>query len=403
MPLFHYTARNKQGTRLTGEMQARTRQEVARQLNKNGITPIEINLVKKPRASVSWRGRFETPNPTELITFSNQMFTLMKAGVPIIRALRSLAKSEHHSSLSIILSNIIKNLEMGQTLSTALSHQPTVFSNFFVNIIRIGENTGTLDKAFLRIAKYLELEKNTREQIKAALRYPIIVIIGISIAIVVASVVVIPKFAAIFAQAKVDLPLQTRIILAVSDFMVASWPTLLIGSLIIGVAIRLWLHTQRGRYQWDKFKLRLPIIGRIITRALLGRYARVFSVTLASGIPLIEALTDVAQAVDNAYMCSLILQMRHGIERGETLTHTAQASGLFTPLILQMIEVGEETGKIDSLLLQVAEVYEREVDYATKNLSVLIEPILLVFIGVMVLILALGVFLPMWDLVSVYK
>jgi len=234
---------------------------------------------------------------------------------------------------------------MGQTLSTALSHQPTVFSNLFVNIIRIGENTGSLDEAFLRIAKYLELEKNTREQIKAALRYPIIVIIGISIAIVV----------------------------------------------------------QPGRYQWDKIKFRLPIIGSIITRALLGHYARVFSVTLASGVPLIQALTDVAQAVDNAYMSTLILQMRNGIERGETLTNTAQASGLFTPLILQMIEVGEETGKIDSLLLQVAEVYEREVDDAPKNLSVLIEPILLVVIGAMVLILALGVFLPMWDLVSVYK
>jgi len=402
MPFFQYTARNKQSTKLTGEMQAGSCQEVARQLNKNGITPVEINLVKKPRASVSWRGKLENPNPTELITFCHQMFTLMKAGVPIIRALRSLAKSDN-SSLSIILSNIIKNLEMGQTLSTALSHQPTVFSNLFVNIIRIGENTGSLDEAFLRIAKYLELEKNTREQIKAALRYPIIVIIGISIAIVVASVVVVPKFAAIFAQAKVDLPLQTRIILAISDFMVASWPTLLIGSLIIGVVIRLWLHSQPGRYQWDKIKFRLPIIGSIITRALLGRYARVFSVTLASGVPLIQALTDVAQAVDNAYMSTLILQMRNGIERGETLTNTAQASGLFTPLILQMIEVGEETGKIDSLLLQVAEVYEREVDDATKNLSVLIEPILLVVIGAMVLILALGVFLPMWDLVSVYK
>jgi len=403
MPFFHYTARNKQSTKLTGEMQAGSCQEVARQLNKSGITPIEINLVKKPQASSSWRGKLETPNSTELIAFCYQMFTLMQAGVPIIRALRSLAKSELNSSFSIILSNIIKILERGQTLSTALSHQPTVFSNLFVNIIRIGENTGSLDKAFLHIAKYLELEKNTREQIKAALRYPIIVIIGISIAIVIASVVVVPKFAAIFAQAKVDLPLQTRIILAISDFMVVYWPILLIGSLIIGLTIRLWLHTQQGRYQWDKFKLRLPIIGSIITRALLGRYAQIFSVTLASGVPLIQALTDVAQAIDNTYMSTLILQMRNGIERGETITNTAQASGLFTPLILQMIEVGEETGKIDSLLLQVAKVYEREVDYATKNLSVLIEPILLVVIGAMVLILALGIFLPMWDLVSVYK
>lgn len=403
MPLFYYTARNKQGTKLTGEMQADSAPEVARQLQQNGITPIEINLVKKSPVSLSWQGRSETLTSMELITFCYQMFTLMKAGVPIIRALRSLIKSENNSNLSIILSNIIKSLEMGQTLSTALSHQPSVFSNFFINIIRIGENTGRLDEAFLRIAKYLELEKNTREQIKAALRYPIIVLIGITIAIVIASVVVIPKFATIFAQANVDLPWQTRTILAISDFMVAYWLTLLIGSLMIGVAIRLWLHTQQGRYQWDKFKLGLPIIGSIITRALLGRYARIFSVTLASGVPLIQALTDVAQAVDNAYMSTIILQMRNGIERGETLTHTAQASGLFTPLILQMIEVGEETGKIDSLLLQVAEVYEREVNYATKNLNVLIEPILLAIIGVIVLILAIGLFLPMWDLASMHK
>jgi MSHA biogenesis protein MshG len=260
-----------------------------------------------------------------------------------------------------------------------------------------------LAEAFLRIANYLESERHTREQIKAALRYPIIVIIGISIAIIITSVVVVPNFAAIFIQAKVDLPLQTRIILAISDFMVAYWLILLISGLIIGVAIKLWLHTQLGRYQWDKFKLHLPIIGSIIRRALLGRYARVFSVTLASGVPLIQALTDVAQAVDNAYMSTLILQMRNGIERGETLTHTAQASGLFTPLILQMIEVGEETGNIDNLLLQVAEVYEREVDYATKNLTVVMEPILLVIIGMMILILAFGIFLPMWNLISVYQ
>ncbi len=404
MPLFHYTARNKQGESLKGTIQATTRQEVAQQLSKTGIMPIEIDFAKEPSQNILthllWN---HPPTLSDKVIFSYQMYTLIKAGVPLIRAMRGLAKSVYNRRLSAALSDISNNLEIGQELSTALSHHPSIFSNMYVNMVRIGENTGHLSDAFFRIAKYFELEKNTREQIKTGLRYPVTVIIVIIIAIAILSVKTIPVFAKVFAQAKIELPWQTRLIIEISDFMVVYWPILLATNLIISVIVILGLYSNWGRYQWDKYKLRLPIFGLIMTRGILGRYARALSVALASGVPLISALTDAAGAVDNAYLSEQILQMRHSIECGQTFTHTVQASGLFTPLILEMIEVGEETGKIDTLLSEVADFYEHEVEQTIKNMAVLIEPILFAGLSVIVLILAFGVFLPMWDLMSVYK
>lgn len=406
MPLFAYRARNSRGDAIKGEIEAASADALATQLINSGNTPIEIKETQ-PKKDV-WgdlKRRLGTGKPTldDLILFCRQMYTLTKAGVPIIRGITGLAETTKNITLSEALKRILIELESGRELSTAMSLQGDLFSSLMVSMVKVGENTGKLDVAFLQLAQYLELERDTRNRVKAAMRYPMFVILAIGAAIGIVNVFVIPAFARVFQGMKMELPWQTKALIGISDFTVAYWPYML-GLVVIAVfAFSNYIKTANGKYKWDRAKLRFPIVGSIITRALLSRFARSFAMASKSGVPLIQALTVVARAVDNDYVAEKILSMRNGIERGDSLTRTAIATGLFTPLVLQMLSVGEETGAVDDMLNEVADFYEREVDYELKNLSQAIEPILIVAVGILVLILALGIFLPMWELTSLAR
>jgi MSHA biogenesis protein MshG len=251
---------------------------------------------------------------------------------------------------------------------------------------------------FGRLAEHLEVELDMRARIKQALRYPATVLVAIGIALVVVNVFVIPTFASAFSGFKAELPLMTRLLLGFSRFMVDWWALLLAGIVGGGLALRAWLATPAGRWQWDRLKLRVPIAGPIVLKATLARFARSFAIASRSGVPITRTMTVVAQTVDNAWVGERIERMRDGVERGESLSRCAAAAGVFTPVVLQMLAVGEETGELDRLLVEVAEMYERDTDYAIKGLSAAIEPVLLTVIGGLVLVLALGIFLPLWNL-----
>jgi MSHA biogenesis protein MshG len=289
-------------------------------------------------------------------------------------------------------------LDSGRELSAAMARHPTLFSSFYISLIRVGEATGLLDDVFLRLFQHLEFEKETRDRIRAALRYPMFVMIAMVAAIAIINIFVIPAFAKVFQNFKVQLPLMTRVLIAVSDFTVHFWP--LIAVLVVGAVFgfRAWTATPAGRYAWDRSKLRLPIVGKIVMEATLARFARGLALCLKSGVPAVQALSVVARVTDNSYIGQRIDQMRDGVERGESVLRTAVTTGVFTPMVLQMIAVGDETGELDDLLFEVAQMYESEVDYEVKNLAANVEPILIVFLAVLVLVLALGVFLPIWDL-----
>lgn len=402
MGTFHYKGRTNRGDAIEGDIDASNADAVATQLFNSGITPVNISEKKSgSRKEINLSTLFGTGvKLDDLVLFSRQMYTLMKSGVPIIRSITSLADSTRNESLSGALRNVVEDLESGRELSNALSRHPKIFSNLYVSIIQVGENTGRLDEAFQQIAEYQELEKDTRDRIKAAMRYPVVVILAIAGAIAIINLFVIPAFAKVYAGFKAELPWATKFLIATSNFTVANWPYILAGLILAAIGINMYVKTEEGRYKWHKYKLRLPIVGSIINRSLLARFARSFSMATRAGVPLIQTMTVVSRAADNDYLAERILQMRNGIERGDTLTRTAAATGMFTPLVLQMMAVGEETGAIDDLLQEVAEFYEREVDYDLKNISAAIEPILLVAVGIMVFILALGVFLPMWDLAA---
>ena len=402
MPVFQYRGRNQRGEVVTGQVDAASVDAVASQLFNSGVVPVDINEAKGAARDLQamFRGWLPEAKITliDLILFSRQFYTLTKAGVPIMQSLRGLRDSTQNQAFARVINDLVDSLDSGLDLSTALKRHPKVFPPLYVSMVQVGETTGTMQESFLQLAKYLELEKDTRDRIKSALRYPTFVVIAMAIAMFVINIWVIPTFAKVFANLNAQLPWATRVLIATSKFTVTYWPLILVVLVLAIFAIRLYVRTPEGRYRWHRSKLRIPVVGGILYRATLGRFARALSVTLHSGVPLVQGMTVVSRAVDNEFIGERILQMRDGIERGETIARTAAATGMFPPLVLQMINVGEDSGAVDDLMAEVAEYYEREVDYDLKNLSTAIQPLLIIGMGVLVLILALGVFLPMWEL-----
>ena len=389
---------------INGIIEAGSVDAVASQLLNSSIIPIDISEKSSEANALGeiWDAlNTRKPGLDDLVMFSRQMYSLMRAGVPIVRAMTGITQATKNRILVGIFKDIQANLESGRELSASMARHPGVFTPLFISMVRVGENTGKLGESFLRISRYLELEKDTRERVKSALRYPAMVIVAMGVAIGIINVMVIPAFANVFERAHAQLPLPTRILIASSDFFVDYWKFMLAGIVLAAVAFTYYIQTEQGRYVWGKYKIRIPIVGDILNRAALGRFARAFSMSLSAGVPLVQALTVVSRAVDNDYIGEHILNMRNGVERGESLTRTAATTNMFTPLVLQMMSVGEETGQMDEMMDEVAGFYEREVDYDVKNLSATIEPVMIVLLGGLILILALGVFLPMWDLASV--
>ena len=404
MAIFDYTGRNQSGELVAGRREADSSDSLAGQLTAANVTPVSIDeAVVSAEFSESLKKMLGIGKPklVDLILFSRQMYALAKSGVPIIRGLGLIAGSSRNKFFAEALSDVVEDLESGQTLSAALSHHMDIFSPLYINIIRVGEETGNLDESFLRLYEYLDTDKVTLERIKSALFYPTTVLIAIVLAITFLMAKVIPKFAMVFEKFNLDLPFQTQILIALSNFVVDYWWLLLLLTVSLIVGLRKYIKTDAGRFKWHRKKLKIPRIGDILQRALLGRFSRAFAMSYSAGVPILQTLTTTAKAVDNDYMELKINNIRNDVERGETITRAARSANMFTPLVIQMLEVGEETGRLDEMMQEVAEFYEREVAYDVENISKIIEPILTVVMGLMVLILALGIFLPMWDLIKI--
>ena len=406
MPFFSHKSRDARGELVTGVLEGADSNAVAQQLFNSGLTPIQIVSAKKPvmRGSAdAWLKQLleSKVKPIDVQMFSRQLYTLLKAGVPIMRSLAGLQESAISKSFSRVLKDLRESLDAGRELSAAMRQHPAVFDNFYVSMVRVGEMTGRLEEVFFRLFDYLEFDRDMRQRVKSAMRYPTFVVVAMVIAMMVINIFVIPAFAKVYASFKAELPPMTKLLIFTSNFTVQYWPLMLVVVVGAMVGFRMYTGTVAGKYQWDKAKLRIPIAGKIILKGTLARFARSFALSSRSGIPIIQGLTVVAQTVDNAYIATRVEQMRDGVERGESILRTAVATGVFTPMVLQMLAVGEETGELDDLMDEIAQMYEREVEYELKTLSSQIEPILIVGLGMLVLILALGVFLPIWDLSKV--
>lgn len=399
MPSFVYSARDKSGLPVSGVLEAPTPALAAASLRQQGAVPIHI--APQPEPAPAWRERLlgsDRLRAADLTTLTQQLHTLLRAGVPVISALQALGRSSQSRAFKMLMADVGAGLNEGLELSQAMARRRDVFDSFYLAMVRIGETAGRLAEVFKALQVHLEFQRMMREQVAAALRYPKFVIMAMVIAVAVINVFVIPSFAQVFANAKVELPLMTRMLLGSSDFMVRWWPALAGGAGALWMCWRLWLRTDRGELWWHRRQLRLPLAGGILRITALARICRAMQMTLASGVPLIQGLTLASEVADNRFLAGRLQRVREGVERGESLLVASGQAGIFTPLVLQMIAVGEETGRVDELLGEIAESYRQEVEVELKALSQRIEPILIVVLGAMVLVLALGVFMPMWDL-----
>jgi len=403
MPAFQYKARGQRGDAIEGVIDAASTDLAATRLIEGGLTPVDIQPVRETAAMSTdladlFPARVEA---LDLIQFSRQMYSLTKAGVPILSALSGLAGNTRNRTLAKTLTGVIESLHAGWDLSASLAQYPKVFSVFYVSLVRVGETSGQLEEVFRQLAAYLDREKTTRDQIKSALRYPTFVVAAILVAVVIINVFVVPAFTSIFDRLGGNLPLPTRILVGMSDFTINHWQVLLVGIVLSIAGTRLYVRGDSGRYKWHKLQLRLPLVGKVLYEATLARFARLFALVQRSGIPIVTGLSVVGRALNNDFIEERVLAMRDGIERGESLSNTAASTGIFDSLVLQMLQVGEETGSTDELLQDVADYYDDEVEYAVSKLSSAIEPVLTIALAGLVFLLATGIFLPMWDLYKV--
>ena len=405
MPTFDYRAKNANGDYVKGTIVADTPMLAAEQLSSADLLPLDIidspgkEAIPLYQRNRAWkRSQNEAIDTTDIMLFARQMSTLQKSGVPILSSLTGLQESSTKKAFVSMLRDIRQSLDAGRDLATTLARHPKQFSDFFISMVRVGEMTGQLSEVFFQLYQYLQFEKDTRERVKAALRYPIFVVFAIFVAIAIVNIFVIPVFAEVFAAFKAPLPFLTQVLITTSYIFTNFW--WLIGITGGGTwwTFKSYISKGPGRLWWDRQRLILPIAGPIILKTTLARFCGSLSLSLKSGVPISQSLSVVRYTLDNEFLALLVDEVRQNVERGEAFYAAIKKIGVFPPVVMQMIAVGEETGELDAMLADVAEMYNRETDYEIKGLTAALEPILLVFVACMVLILALGIFLPLWSL-----
>ena len=401
MPFYQYTARTIKGELKQGVLEAMNEGSLAASLIRQSLSPLKIEpYIEQQDVLKSIKNFFKFGYPTlsDLSFFSRQMSALTRAGIPMLRALRVVKDSSKNIHLTTALTAIIESIESGQALAVSMKKHSNIFPNLMVALISIGESTGKLAEIFEQLTDHFEREIETHKRIQAAMRYPVTVILVLLFALGIINIFVIPAFAKFFEQFNAKLPWPTLIIVQVSNFSVNYWYLILLSIIVFVVTFSMYTNSESGKIIWDRKKLYFPIIGNIVKHTLLARFVRTFALCIRSGLPLLESIDLTAKSTDNLFVMQQIASIRNNIEHGETITRAAITSQLFTPLVLQMFAIGEETGEMDRLLEEVSFFYEREVDYQIKRLGSSIEPLLIILLGGMILIVALGVYMPMWDL-----
>ncbi len=407
MPSFQYRARDQQGKAITGELDGEDRSAVAEQILRLGYIPVDIRPKQKEvrvkkGTTADWADRWmRRVSYNELIYFNRQLALVLGAGVPLLTCLRLMAKQTDNDRLRDILLGISDDIEGGTDLSEAMSHYPNVFSSIYVNMIRAGEASGQLEATLHRIAALQEYEMETRERVKAATRYPKLVIGALVAAFFVVVSFVIPTFAKIFKQFGSELPLPTRVMIAMDGFIKQFWLESLVGMVVVVVAIFWWIRTPPGRYWLDWLKVHFPMLGTLMSKFVLSRFSRIFATLNASGLPIMQTLEISTETVGNVYYARSLRKVTEEVKRGENLSDALARAGIFPPLLHQMVTVGETTGKLDEVLGKVSDYYNQDVDYAIKRFSTLIEPVLLAVLATFVFFFALSVFLPLFNLARV--
>lgn len=403
MPNYHYKGKDKFGKTVSGIMSAENENAVILKLNQSGSVPISIAETKETiQASHFFNPSLKVAS-ADLNIFTRQLSALQAAGVPIISSLRALRTQIENKILQEVIAQIVRDVESGLSLSAALAKFPFIFNTLYINMVASGEASGKLDAALERLAVLIEHDETIRLRIKSATRYPIIIVIAMVVGFIALTLLVIPRYAKIYSQSTTALPLPTQVLLGINYLFTKFWWLLIILGIAAYALFKKIIGTKSGLILWDSFKLKIPVLGPMLLKLSISRFTRITGILMHSGIPILKILNISSESTGNQVVSQAIIKIKDSVSEGKGIAEPMKASGLFPPIVTQMVSIGEETGKLDDLLIHVSKYYDEQVDYTINNLTTLIEPILIVTLGLGVLFMALGIFLPMWGMMNVFK
>ncbi len=408
MATYQYVAKDALGKVITGTSEAENEQILVRRLREKGFWVQKVNPARAParqqaqaRAGGGVAAGFGRVGGRDLAVFCRQFATIIDAGVSLVRCLSVLEEQSGSARLRGIIREIQAAVESGETLSRALTRWPRIFNNLFVGLIRAGEVGGVLDETLNRLATFMEENERLKRKVKSAMTYPVLVLIFATAVVIGMVTFILPQFVAVFKDLGItDLPGPTRMLIQISNFMTSKWYMAIGGAILIFLAFSQYVHTRIGRRHWDWVKLKMPVFGKLNHKICLARFSRTLSTLLVSGVPILQALETVAASVDNEIISDAIMASRAAIREGEQIGDPLQRSGMFPPMVVQMVAIGEETGSLDAMLSKIADFYESEVDSTLAGLTAALEPIMIVTLGFIVGFIVISMFMPLMHAIS---
>ena len=376
---------------------------IAVKLDHMGYIPISIHPDKGESKINKILSRFEVVRFSDLNMFTRQFYTLQKAGLPLLASLNALREQSTNRILKNVIEQLRRDVEAGTNLSGALERHPAIFNTLYVNMIKSGEVSGRLAEILERLATLGEHEEKIRLKINAAMRYPLMVVVTLTIGFLILITFVIPRFTEIYNKFTTALPLPTQILIGVHYTMVHFWWLIILTIVAVISLLKFIIRTPAGRFWWDGLKLKVPVLGPLFLKLTMSRFSRITATLMMSGISILEILDLVGDGVGNGVIRRTILDVKNSVNEGKGMSEPMKMSGMFPPVVVQMVAVGEETGKLDELLLHISDYYDSQIDYTVQNLISLIEPMLIFVLAIAVLIMALGIFMPMWNMMQLFK
>jgi type II secretory pathway component PulF len=403
MTTFEYKTRDRQGKIATGVAEANTPEEVASNLRKVGHAVISVNTKRDTVSAASLLPKAVRIRKAELSIFTRQLATLVEVGIPLTSGLESIQEQTENPFLKEIIGEVIVDVQGGLSLSDALAKHPTSFNQTYISMVRAAEASGTLQISLNNLAALIEYEEETKNKIKAATRYPVTVTTALIVGFLILTMAVLPRYAKIYSRFNVQLPLPTRILLGINYLFTHYWYAVLIFAILAFFGFNYYINTKKGREAWDSLKLKIPVFGPLLAKISLSRFARVSGLMLTTGVPILKVLDNVSAVAGNVKVTKSVTRLRESANMGSSIASAMKQDKIFPPIVTQMVSLGEESGKLDSLLLKVSDFFDTQIDMTIRSMTSLLEPILILFLGFGVLTMALSVFLPMWNLISVFK
>lgn len=396
MPVFAYSARNSTGEIMSGEIDLPTRDEVVGFLHRQRLRPVTVNAKAKD-INITFGTGIKT---REVVIFTRQFATMINSGLPLVQSLTILAEQTENKAFAKIITEVLNDIQSGQTLADSMRKHPKVFTELYVNMVAAGEAGGILDTILLRLAVFLEKNDALVRKIKSAMTYPAVMLFVVIACTTILLWKVVPVFAGIFIDAGLELPLPTKIVLAASAFLQSYLWLLILGWIAIGFGIRQYYKTEGGQLVIDKFLLNMPVLGPMLRKSAVSRFTRTLGTLVSSGVSILEGLQITARTAGNRVIHDAVMASRASIAGGATIAEPLKTSGVFPPMVVQMINVGEQTGGLDEMLSKIADFYDDEVDAAVSALTSILEPIMIVVMGIVIGGMVVAMYLPMFDMIK---